>query len=71
MIKKPVIDNSSKNYSLCKKLIHEYVKEKPLNFYSFTYKIKADSQDRVLTIFSIPNDRGLPYQMQIYSKQNL
>lgn len=63
MIEKSVIDNSSKNYSLCKKLIYEYVKEEPLNFYSFTYKIKADSQDRVLTIFSIPNDRELPYQM--------
>lgn len=62
-------DNYTKNYLLCQKLIDQYAKDEPLNFYhlinnilnkAIVLPIKADSQDTALTIFSTLNDRGLP-----------
>lgn len=78
-------DRYSKNYRQIQKLIDDYAKNEPLQFYYFIdnilnqsilLPIKADSQDTALTIFSTLNDRGLPlsdsdiFKAKIYNQLN-
>lgn len=78
-------DRYSLNYNILIKLLEDYAKNEPFNFYRFinnvlnktvVLPIKADTQETALTIFSTLNDRGLPlsdadiFKAKIYNKIN-